>query len=344
MVEKVFFAIIGCGRISEEHAKAILENTQTELECVFDIKPEKAENLAKKTGATAAKSAEEIFENKKVDVVSICTPNGTHFEIAKKALESGKNVLIEKPICLSMAEVEELEKISKKFGKKIFCVMQVRYNPAVQELKKAVEKGKLGRIRIACLSVKWHRPKEYFSESDWKGTKKLDGGTLINQGIHYIDILQWLVGKPKKILAKTSNQKHSIEVEDTAMAIIEFENNCVATVDFNVATEPDNWECTISIIGEKGRAKIGGKALNEIVEWKINGEKPPELKKTENPKSYNNGQYHGSCPNHAIVYENVVSELLEVTAKAMKISDAKNSLKLVLDIYRAAKEKKEIQV
>ncbi|MCX6741152.1 MAG: Gfo/Idh/MocA family oxidoreductase, partial [Candidatus Parcubacteria bacterium] len=186
----------------------------------------------------------------------------------------------------------------------------------------------------------------YFDNDEWRGTKKLDGGSLLNQGIHYIDVLQWLLGPVKSVFAKKDRVAHKIEVEDVVVAILHFKNNAYATVEFTICTYPRNLECSISILGSRGTVKIGGQAIDKIEVWEVeNSNKPkPNLVPCLAPNVYANGLYQGSCPNHVFIYQEIVNYFCRRSNQHIDGYKARNSLEIVEAIYLSALRKKEIKL
>ncbi|MAG50518.1 oxidoreductase [archaeon] len=336
-MKKWKFGLIGCGRISIQHIKAIKENN-CELVAISDIIKEKAEKCGKENNCEYYTDNQKIYDHLNIDVICITTPNGTHTEIGLKSLRAGKHVLLEKPLALNLDDVDKLIKTSGETGKNLFSVMQVRYNPAIIALKKF--KDSLGKINQATLIIRMTRPQEYFK--GWRGTKNLDGGSLINQGIHSVDIMQWVIGSVKSVYAITDTMSHKIEIEDAALAILKFENGAYGLIEFTLNTYPKNMECSLTVLGENGTVKIGGKAINEIEFWDVKDCEKPEIEPGLKPNVYANGLYQGSCPNHTQVYKDLIYDLENNTKKSLRAEDAKDSLRIILAIYESAKTGKEV--
>ena len=211
------------------------------------------------------------------------TPSGMHYEHAKKIISKyKKNIIIEKPICLKTSQVIELYKLANKNKVKIFPVFQNRYNKAIQFLKKKKTINDLGKIRIISVQVRWCRPQRYYDLADWRGTFSHDGGALTNQGIHHLDAMRYLCGELKNINVKMSTFGANIEVEDSVVANYELKNGAIGTLEITTSARPKDYNATISLVGSKGLAQIGGLALNELQIYspnqklcKINSEKIP---------------------------------------------------------------------
>ena len=213
-----------------------------------------------------------------LDLISICTPSGLHKTHAVQCLKKGVNVLIEKPMALNKNDAKEIINFEKNI-KKIFVCLQNRYNPTIQILKKALDKGELGKIYFVNVNIFWNRDQKYYDQDKWRGTKKFDGGALMNQSIHFVDLLIWLFGPIQKKQILRSRLARKIETEDTAAINIFFKKNILCSFSSTMLVNNKNYEGSITIIGEKGTVKIGGIALNEIIDWNINGKEMKSVKK-----------------------------------------------------------------
>ncbi len=341
--KKIRLGLIGCGRISVQHFNSIEKIPDMELRAVCDIKTERAKESAKKYKVDWYKDYHQLLERKDIDLVSICTPNGLHVQMGIDAAKAGKDVVMEKPLGINLKEVDRLLNFFKKNKRKIFAVLQVRFNPPLQTVKKIIEEKKIGQINNAALVVRWTRPQKYFDQDEWRGTKKLDGGTLLNQGIHYVDVLQWLLGPVDSVFAKKDTLSHKIEIEDIVVATLRFKNGSYATLEFTISTYPRNLECSLSLLGEKGTVRVGGLAADKIDIWQVKNAPKPVLSSGLAPNVYAKGLYQGSCPNHFFVYKNINRFYNGDKAAFITNGDeARKSLEIVEAIYRSAKIKKEI--
>ena len=244
---KIKFAIIGCGRIAQRHAEHIKNNG--ELLAVCDVVPEKANELAAKYNAKAYYNVDDLLANEKhIDVVAICSPNGLHAEHSIKALNAKFHVLCEKPMAINVADCGEMIKAAERNNKRLFAIKQNRFNPPVAAIKEVIESGKLGKIYSVQLSCFWNRNFDYYNNS-WKGTNDLDGGTLYTQFSHFIDLLYWLIGDVKYAQAFTGNYAHKniIEFEDTGAVIIQFYNGAIGTINYTVNSYGKNMEGSLTI-------------------------------------------------------------------------------------------------
>ena len=341
--KKIKFGLIGCGRISARHFEAMEAlKDDIELVAVCDIKEERAEDAAKKYKTKNYRDYRAMLDKEVLDVVSVCAPNGLHAQMGIDIAKSQKHALMEKPLAINLKEARKLIKSFKERDQKLFGVMQVRYNPPIVATKNIIQEKKLGKIYSGSLRMYWSRPQEYYDKDEWRGTKKMDGGSLLNQGIHYIDILQWLLGPAVSVFAKADTVAHRIEIEDIVTALLTLENGAYVTVEFTVCAYPKNLECSITVLGEKGSVKLGGSAVNEIEVWEVKDLPMPVLPPGLPPNVYAGGLYQGSCPNHYFVYKDLVRTLKENKEVGVDGREAMKSLEIVEAIYRSARENREI--
>lgn len=327
-MKKYKVGILGCGAILPRHLEAIEESPNFELVALCDIQDVIVKNLSKRLKVKSYTDYKEMISSGEVNFVTIATPNSLHHEQAIFALSNNCDVIIEKPVAFSKEEVDEIIEIAKKHDRKAYCVLQVRLNPTVQLIKECLKQNLLGELRGVNFIQRWQRPLEYFT--GWRAEPSVGGGTLYECGIHYLDVVQYLFGKPKVVSSKTYEIKHKdVGIEDTIYSIFDF-GNYGGTCEVTIAAEPQNVECSISILGANGYIKIGGKALNiiESANFLSHGSKVlfENLEKkyyiSTEPNSY--GSYQGSCPNHPSVYQNLEQFELEETS---------NVIELIEDIY-----------
>jgi UDP-N-acetyl-2-amino-2-deoxyglucuronate dehydrogenase len=339
MMEKLKFAIVGCGKIADRHAEQI--SHLAKLIAVCDIVNSSAENLGRKYGANVYNDYERMLsEEKEIDVISVCTPNGLHSQHSIKAFREGFHVLCEKPMAISVFDCGEMIKEAEKANKRLFVVKQNRYNPPVMALKKALDENRLGKLLSVQLNCFWNRNTEYYSQSDWKGTLKLDGGILYTQFSHFIDLLYWMLGDVKYCHAYTRNLNHinQIEFEDCGVALLEFFNGVIGTINFTINSFNKNMEGSLTIFGEDGTIKIGGQYLNELEYQNINGFIISDLPPGNPPNSY--GQYSGSMSNHNMVYQNVIDVLRNNGMIGTNGFEGLKTVEIIDKIYSAARSAK----
>ena len=308
MNNKINFAIVGCGRIAQRHAEHI--SKLGVLKAVCDVNEEKATNLSGMYNSSSYFSIDDLLSKEKdIDVVSVCSPNGLHAEHTIKALNAGFHVVCEKPMAIKVDDCYRMIQAAEKVNKNLFIVKQNRFNPPVVAVKKILSEGRLGKLHNVQLNCFWNRNAEYYQQSDWKGTKFLDGGTLYTQFSHFIDLLYWMVGDVVSVQAYISNYLHNdiIEFEDTGVVLLKFLNEAIGTINYTVNSYSQNMEGSITLFGEKGTVKIGGQYLNTLEYQLMNDYEIKELPKGNSANNY--GQYFGSMSNHDRVYENVVDVL-----------------------------------
>ena len=334
-MRKINFAIIGCGRIGLRHAEQIVKFGNLIAVCDIDIS--KAEKVAKLSSAKSYNSIDSLIENEKaVDLIAICTPNGLHFEHTIKCLNNKIHVLCEKPMAINLLDCSMMIKTAELNNKRLFIVKQNRFNPPVQAVKTLIEEGRLGKISSIQLSCFWNRNSDYYKNS-WKGTKLLDGGTLFTQFSHFIDLLYWLIGDIKNTKSFLQNSQHEniIEFEDSGVVIVEFYNGAIGTINFNVNSYNKNMEGSLTIFGNKGTVKIGGQYLNELEYQCIEDYKITDLPKGNEPNNY--GNYLGSMSNHDKVYENVVDVLVNNQSINANMFDGYKTIEIIEKIYNSGK-------
>jgi UDP-N-acetyl-2-amino-2-deoxyglucuronate dehydrogenase len=316
--------IIGCGAILPRHLEAIEASPDFNLEAVCDIQPQLVNSVADRLGVLAYTDYRDMIKNSDVNFIVVATPNSIHYEQSIYALNNGCDVLVEKPVAFTKQEVDEISRAAIKAKQKAYCVLQVRLNPTVQLMVEVLKQNMLGSIRAVNFVQRWQRPLEYFT--GWRAEPTIGGGTLYEVGIHYLDILQYLFGKPTIVGSKCYEVKHRVGIEDTIYALLDF-GNFGGTCEVTIAAEPQNLECSISVLGSNGYIKLGGKALNiiESARFLSHGSQTEfdKLQKgiaiSTEPNSY--GSYQGSCPNHPFVYNNLNKFTIDQTINVISLID-----------------------
>ena len=322
--------VIGCGAILPRHIEAIEENENFNLIAVCDIDNDALQYAKSMYSVNGYKNYKTMMaKNPNINLIVVATPNSLHFDQASYALENNCDVLIEKPVSLDPKEVRLLSSIAERNSQKAYTVLQVRLNPTVSRIKDMLQSNILGKIRGVGLIQRWQRPFDYFT--GWRAEPLIGGGTLYECGIHYMDIMCYLFGKPNVESVKIYNTKHlECDIEDTIYSILDFKDYG-GTLEITISSEPSNLECSISIIAENGYIKIGGRALDSIEEAKfINKDIEKQYKKIINgmeqskaPNSY--GTHQGSCPNHPSLYKNMNS---------FDLTQSENVIDLIDEIYK----------
>lgn len=271
----VTFGIIGCGRIAERHLRTLARCKEARLIAVSDVaeeRMEQAEALWQQTTgscATLAKSTDYrvLLADPSVQTVIISTLSGMHAEMAKAALLMGKHIVLEKPMTLSLKDADEIIELAAAQQRFVQVCHQLRYRPIMKKIKEIIATGALGRIYMGSATLRINRSSNYYSEASWRGTWLQDGGMLLNQGIHVIDLLQWFLGGVQCVYGELSNGNIRKETEDIALGILTFENGAKGIIEANSVTLPNNLENSISIFAEKGTICIGGTSLNKLERW-----------------------------------------------------------------------------
>lgn len=340
------YALIGCGRIATNHVKAAVNNN-LEFIAVCDVAEEHMESLLLKHDLQDDISIKRYTDYKKMiaendlDLVGIATESGIHAEIAIYCIEHGIHVIIEKPMAMSIEDADRIIELSEKMHVKVSACHQNRFNIAVQEMRKALESGRFGKISHGSIHVRWNRNQGYYTQAPWRGTWAQDGGALMNQCIHGIDLLRWMMGDEiEEVYGVTRQQFHNyLEAEDVGMAVVKFKNGAVATIEGTTNVYPQNLEETLYLFGEKGTVKLGGKSTNNIDVWNFADEVAEDLEKKgleeETSNVYGNG--------HTSLYADMIDAINEDRRPYIDACDGKNALELVLAIYKSQKEKKAVK-
>ncbi len=331
-------ALIGCGRISKNHFEAIDKIDGLELVAVCDTDLERAKRAGMEWKVPHFTSYERMLAESNADVVTIATPSGLHPEQGIIAAQAGKHVVMEKPMAISLTGADALVHACDKAGVQLFVVKQNRLNPPVQMLKRAVDRNRFGRIYMASCAVHWARPQEYYDQAPWRGTWEFDGGAFMNQASHYVDLIQWLMGPVESVMAKTATLARRIETEDSGIAILKFRSGALGAIEVTMLAYPRNLEGSLTILGEKGSAKIGGTAVNKIEHWEFaepdDDDKLIETANTNPPNVYGLG--------HQGYYRNVLSVLRGEAKPDTDGRAGRKSLELILGIYESAKTGREV--
>lgn len=324
--------ILGLGAISNRHIDSILNNKNFKLVSVCDINQKITKSLSKKLSVNGYTELEKMLKNEDLDMVSILTPNSTHYDNMITCIENGVDFLVEKPVTLNKSKLIDVIDLCEKNNINGYCVLQVRYNKTLELLSNVINKKLLGDIRSVSLVLRWQRPIEYFT--GWRALSDVGGGTLHEIGIHYLDVLQNIFGKPEIISSSCFNTKHrGVDMEDTIYGLLNFNGKFGGNFEITISAEPNNLECSITVLGSNGFLKIGGKALNVIESYNFLSYKSKLdfeylLSETEIDNKPNNyGSYEGSCPNHELIYKKI-SEGSPITLK-----DSFNVIDMIEDIY-----------
>lgn len=341
------YALIGCGRISTNHVKAVLNN-HLEFVAVCDVIPEHMEEVLAKHGIQDDSSIQRYVDYKKmieeneIELIGIATESGNHAEIALYCIDHGINVIIEKPMAMSIADAEEIISRSEKKGVKVSACHQNRFNVAVQKMRDALEEGRFGKLSHGSIHVRWNRNRGYYDQAPWRGTWAQDGGALMNQCIHGIDLLRWMLGDEiEEVYGVTRQQFHDyLEAEDVGMAVIKFKNGSIATVEGTTNVYPQNLEETLYLFGEKGTVKLGGKSTNNIDVWDFADETEADQENKGLEEATSNVYGNG----HTSLYADMIEAIKQGRRPYVDAYAGKNALELVLAIYKSQKEGRAVKL
>jgi UDP-N-acetyl-2-amino-2-deoxyglucuronate dehydrogenase len=336
---RIRFAVVGCGRISRNHFEALKQHAErAELVAVCDTDEAALAAAAKAQGVAGFRTLEELLEQSRCDVVVLCTPSGLHPAQAMAAAERGCHVVTEKPMATRWADGLAMVRACDAAGVRLFVVKQNRRNATLQLLKRAMEQKRFGRIYMVTINVFWSRPQEYYDSAKWRGTWEFDGGALMNQASHYVDLVDWLVGPVDSVQAYVGTLARNIQVEDTATVGIRWRSGALGSVNVTMLSYPRNFEGSITIIGEKGLVRVGGVAVNEIQHWEFADPQPEDA--TAKSASYATSSVYG--PGHPQYYENVIATL---TGQAEPDTDGREglrSLEILIASYLSARDGRRV--
>lgn len=339
---KLRFALVGCGRIGSRHAEQIAKNPRAELTVACDIELEKARAVAARFGGSATKRFEDVFGTD-VDIVSICTPSGLHAEMSIAAMDGGKHVLCEKPMTMCVTDAEAVVETERRSGKRFLLVKQNRYNPPIQFLKDLAWHQRLGEITLINCNVIWNRRKSYYDESLWRGTMRLDGGALMTQCSHFLDLMIWIGGAVESVSAIMANLTHPyVETEDAGFVTLRFRSGALGSLQYTTNAFEKNIEGSMTILGTRGSVKVGGEYLNTLEFCNVMDMEPPALEPGNPANDY--GSYKGSMSNHDKVIENAVQVLLDAKEIAVNSEQGLESIEALQAAYIAALERREVRL
>ena len=341
------YALIGCGRIATNHVKAVLNNN-LEFVAACDIKESQIENLLVKHGLEKETTIKHYNDYKKMigenqlDLVAIATESGNHAEIALYCIDHGINCIIEKPIAMSIQDADAIIRRVEENGVKVSACHQNRFNVAVQEMRKAVEAGRFGKLSHGSVHVRWNRNEGYYTQAPWRGKWASDGGALMNQCIHGIDLLRWMIGdEVEEVYGQTRRQFHDyLEAEDVGMAVVKFKNGAIATIEGTTNVYPQNLEETLYLFGEHGTVKIGGTSTNNIDVWQFADETEEDGKNKGLEEVTSNVYGNG----HTSLYTDVIDAIEKDRRPYVDAVAGRNALELVLAIYKSQKEQRPVKL
>ncbi len=329
MKKTVRFGILGCGMIAGFHASAIAQIENAVLVGVADANPDRAKVFAEERGIAAYTDYEQMLADESIDAVCVCTPSGFHAENTLQALKAGKHVVLEKPMTITVADADRVIDACERYGKLVTVISQFRFSDDVQRVKELVDEGAFGTLAFCNLSMKYWRDPSYYANSCWKGTYKMDGGgALINQGIHGVDLLLYIMGDASVSFAKTRTAFHNIEAEDSAVALLEFANGCLGTLEASTCAYP-GFERKIELYGSEGCAILRENRLEKLI---VHGEtlidrKVETVHTSADPAAM-------SCEQHRLQLQNFVGAICGTEPLLIDSVQGKRAVKLVQEIYQ----------
>lgn len=343
MNEKISYGIIGTGAIAKQHALAIESCEDARIGAVCDTNPQRAADFAAEYGVQRIYcSLEELLRDPEIQAVSICTPSGTHGQIAMAAALAGKHILCEKPIEIKGDKLDALLQAVEESGVKMGCVYQRRFQPEMQRIKAALDSGVFGRVLTASLYMKYYRSPEYYQSAGWRGTWELDGGgCLMNQGIHGVDLIAWLMGGVKRVSAMARTRLHLIEVEDAAAAAVEYENGAIGVIECTTCSAPAENMC-IDIYCENGAIRLTDEGIQR---WILNGRNlASEMSSGSTGISSRDDPSNLCAEWHGVLVEDLVKSIREDREPAVPPKEARHAVDVILGIYRSSREGRQIEV
>jgi UDP-N-acetyl-2-amino-2-deoxyglucuronate dehydrogenase len=349
-MERIRYALIGCGRIAPNHIAAVKANeAKLELAAVCDIVPERCEDVlaplseAERAGILRFTDYRKMLSEVKPRLVAIATESGEHARIALDAIKAGANIIIEKPIALSLDDADAIIAAGRAKGVKVCACHQNRFNKSIQKIRSAVEEGRFGRMLHGTAHVRWNRGKSYYDQAPWRGTWAQDGGCLMNQCIHNIDLLRWMMGdEVVEVVAYTAQLNHPyLEAEDLGMALIKFKNGAYGLIEGTTNVYLRNLEETLYLFGECGTVKAGGHSVNIVEEWSFQDGKDD----AEHVKAL----FHENPPNvygfgHTPFYADVIDAIENDRPPYIDGEAGRRALEMVLAIYKSAQEGRPVKL
>jgi predicted dehydrogenase len=341
------YALIGCGRIAVNHIQAAVNN-KIDIIAICDIVLENMENLLTICNVQNREKIKHYTDYKKMinenkfDIIATATDSGVHAEIALYCIEKGINVIIEKPMAMSIEDADKIIQLSEEKSVKISVCHQNRFNIAVQKLRTALENGRFGKISHGSVNIRWNRGKKYYDQANWRGRWASDGGALMNQCIHGIDLLRWMMNDEiDEVYGVTRQQFHDyIEAEDLGVAVVKFKNGSVAAIEGTTNVYPQNLEETLYLFGEHGTVKLGGKSTNTIEIWNFADESESDIENKNlheiTANVYGNG--------HTSLYADMIEAVKNNREPYINAYAGKSALELVLAVYKSQKERRPIKL
>jgi len=336
---KIRLALVGCGRIANNHFAAIESHAaNVELVDVCDVNQAAVAQAVARTQAKGHRSLTDLLKTTTADLVVLTTPSGLHPEQAVQVAQAGRHVMTEKPMATRWHDGLRMVRACDEANVRLFVVKQNRRNATLQMLKKAVDQGRFGKIYSVAINVFWSRPQEYYDSTKWRGTWEFDGGAFMNQASHYIDLLHWLIGPVESVMAYTGTLARNIEVEDSGVAAIRWRSGAMGTLNVTMLTYPKNMEGSITILGEKGTVRVGGVAVNKIQTWEFADTRPEDA--DVSGSSYQTTSVYGL--GHPLYYDNVIKTLRGEAEPETDGREGLVTLELLIAMYLSARDSKRV--
>jgi UDP-N-acetyl-2-amino-2-deoxyglucuronate dehydrogenase len=342
-MQRIKFGVVGCGRISRKHTESLSRHLTevAELTAVCDVQFDRAEKVGGEFNVPYyADYHEMLTRHPEIQVVNVLTESGNHarhtIDIVRRY---GKHIVVEKPMALTLDDADEMIRTCDEQGVRLFVVKQNRYNLPVMKLREALEAGRFGKLVMGSVRVRWCRTQAYYDQDAWRGTWEMDGGVFSNQSSHHIDLLEWMLGEPVSVFARSRTALVNVETEDTGVAIITFRNGCIGVVEATTATRPKDLEGSLSILGENGSVVIGGFAVNEMSTWNFVDAGPTDADII--------AQFRENPPNvygfgHVRYLENVCENLLHNRKALVDGLEGRKSLELINAMYESIETGREV--
>jgi UDP-N-acetyl-2-amino-2-deoxyglucuronate dehydrogenase len=336
---RVRFALVGCGRISQNHVTALAQHAErAELVAVCDIDRRALSQAVSASGATGYDSLRRLLAESNTDVVVLATPSGLHPEQAIQIAASKRHVMTEKPMATRWQDGNRMVNACDVAGVRLFVIKQNRRNATLQLLKRAVDKQRFGRIYMVNINVFWSRPQSYYDSARWRGTWEFDGGAFMNQASHYVDLLDWLIGPIESVQAYTATLARNIQVEDSGVMNVRWRSGALGSVNVTMLTFPKNLEGSITILGEKGTVRVGGVAVNEIQHWEFADRDDDDLQVKN--ASYQTTSVYGF--GHPLYYDNVIKVLRGEAEPDTDGREGLRSLEVLIAAYLSARDGRRV--
>jgi UDP-N-acetyl-2-amino-2-deoxyglucuronate dehydrogenase len=336
---RIRIGVVGCGRIATNHFAAIKAHENNfELAAICDTNPDRLRDARGKYNVPAYSGLESLLAKSDVDIVALCTPSGLHSSQAILAARAKLHVITEKPMATRWNDGLQMVRECDAAGVYLFVVKQNRRNATLQLLKGAISTGRFGRIFMATINVFWSRPQSYYDSAAWRGTWEFDGGALMNQASHYVDLVDWLIGPVESVQAYVATLARNIQVEDTATVGVRWRSGALGSINVTMLTYSKNFEGSITVLGEKGTVRIGGVAVNQITHWEFADARPEDERIAQT--NYDTTSVYGF--GHPLYYDNVIKVLRGEAEPDTDGREGLRSLELLIASYLSARDGRRV--